>query len=179
MTVSCIKKSRFKDLNNVGLLIAFMFGMVFHKYGVGYFTSSLYRSNEVIENYNYVNALADKTSKNLFDKWVKQTPVIKFIDLKRGLGGKEDHIGLSLIVENGLIPTSSPSTTHPSTANNKKNKQEIRAFYTNNLPWANGLKSKKGWIFNNVCPLECHGTNAEILWGSKESLCPMMFRPEM
>ena len=178
MTILCIKKSRFKDLNNVGLLIAFIVGIVFHKYGVEFFTSSSYRGNEAIENYNYVNALADKTSKNLFDRWVKQTPVIKFINLKRGLGGKEDHIGLSLIVENGLISTSSTSITNPSTVNSK-NKQEIEAFYNSNLPWANGLKSKKGWIFNNVCPLKCHGSNSEILWGSKESLCPMMFRPEM
>ena len=182
--VTCIKKSRFKDMNTIGFLIAFTIGFIFHKYGIEYGLFTVSNRNEHVEMTNkYINALVDKTTKNSFEKFVKQTPVIKFMNLKKGLSGKEDHIGLSLIIENALIPSSSsPSSIQVSstTTHIQKDKEAKKVkFYNNNLPWANSLKKKKGWIFNNVCPLTCDESNIEIAWGSKESLCPMSFRPEM
>ena len=105
--------------------------------------------------------------------WVARSKTIKDIDTKRFLGGKELKSGISMIVENAL-----------SYNNDKENEITIMAtdqtknWHSRHLPWANSLKKRKGWIFNDICPGAC-ANGQEILWGRKHQLCPMMFRPEM
>ena len=179
--VVCIKQSRLEKINIVTTLLAFTFGFMCHKFGVrvGLFVSESNDDNFQLHGTKNMHALESGSSTNPFEQWLKQTPTVRYIDAKKGLNGKEDHVGLTLIVENAIVQSNPNRVGHAFNGKAKDQSNEEKKFYKDNLPWANTLKSKRGWIFNNVCPSTCPKTARPILWGSRESLCPMMFRPEM
>ena len=179
--VVCIKQSRLENINIITLLITFTVGFICHKFGVriGLFVSESNDDTFQLQGNKNMHALGIGPATNSFEKWLKQTPIVRYIDAKKGLNGKEDHVGLTLIVENALVQTNTRRKENAVSNTGKDPSDKERQFYKNNLLWANTLKSKRGWIFNNLCPSTCPETKRPILWGSRESLCPMMFRPEM
>jgi hypothetical protein len=116
-------------------------------------------------------SIATKKPLTGVEQWIDKTKPVSALQVKRFLSGKEFKSEISVIIENALAynnhrkPTIQPGS------------DEIVWFQNNNL-WAESLKKKKGWIFNDVCPDACI-SGKKILWGRSSKLCPMMFRPEI